>query len=64
MRLNIYMDDNWEDELDGDNCYDKLKSSKRETFVKIPANGNISVDYLGSVTSKSRPHVWFLTISD
>ena len=58
------MDDNWEMALDGDTCHEKLKSAKRETFVKIPANGEISEEYIGSLTQKSRPHIWFFTISD
>lgn len=64
IRLNIYIDDNWEMALDGDNCHDKLRASKRETIIRVPENGEISEEYIGSLTQKSRPHVWFFTISD
>ena len=64
ISLNIYLDENWESALDQENCEDKLIGSKSEFKIDVPKNGEFSREYIGTLSQKVRPHVWFFTASD
>lgn len=50
VKLNMYMDDNWETALDYDTCSSKVSTSKRERIIEVPKNGQWSAVYDGALS--------------
>jgi len=60
----VYLDDNWDDVINADDCNEKLKIAKRNKQISIPTNGDWSEQITGAVSQKQSPHVWYFAISD
>lgn len=64
LKASIYIDDNWEDVLSQETCQSKISEAKRVKNVFVPANGEWSTEISGTLSQKSRPHVWYFALSD
>lgn len=64
LMATVYLDENWEDVLNTDNCKQKIDIAKRDKQLTLPTNAEWSNDISGSVSQKHRPHVWYFAVSD
>lgn len=60
----VYIDKKWRNALDSEGCVEKENSSKRQMPLFIPYNGEWSEPVEGSLTSNTRTHFWYFSISN
>ncbi|CAG9326709.1 unnamed protein product [Blepharisma stoltei] len=60
----VYIDDNWDEVMDTNDCKTKVDLSRRERFLFLNPNGEWSEQLNGKLSQKLRPHIWYFAISD
>jgi hypothetical protein len=60
----IYIDKKWKNALEAQGCEEKELSSKKQSTLSVPLNGEWSNTIEGSLISNMRTHFWYFAISN
>ena len=64
FQSSVYIDKKWKNALSAESCESKESSSKKQQTLLVPYNGEWSETVDGSLTSTSRTHFWYFSISN
>lgn len=62
--MHLFLDTSWPQALDQSECQDKAKSSIRHNVLTLRDDGGWSSIAEGTMRQKSRPYVWFMSVSN